>query len=90
MLGYARDYRLIEFVCKRFDWICRQVFLVETKYHLDMAAVSASEAGPSVASGNNLLIVNEQITDGSVRKKTGARVAEWETAHTFWITMPAS
>ncbi|KFN20997.1 hypothetical protein JM66_01425 [Aeromonas bestiarum] len=41
-----------------------------------------------------LLIVNEQITylpvGAEAGKKWRSGLAEWETAHIFWINMPAS
>ena len=62
MLSYARDYRLIEFVCKHFDWICWQVFLVETKHHLDMGQSASFDVRHHQTRLHNLLIVNEHLT----------------------------
>ena len=62
MLSYARDYRLIEFVCKHFDWICWQVFLVETKQALDTGSVQGRDGDRPRRELDKLLIVNELIT----------------------------
>ncbi len=62
MLSYARDYRLIEFVCKHFDWIYWQVFLVETKHHLDMGQSAPAGARHWQRSPHKPLIVNEHLT----------------------------
>jgi hypothetical protein len=64
VLSYARDYRLIEFVCKHFDWICRQVFLVETKQALDTGSDQGRDGEHPLRELDKLLIVNELITSG--------------------------
>ena len=78
-------------LCKHFDWICRQVFLVETKQALDTGSDQGRDGEHLRRELDKLLIVNELITSGlGLRPGKKAPGPGSERQLTFLITMPAS